>query len=785
MTGLYMLGVYLLSITSCFVIITLRMNYESKREKYKAIWGPVLLTLLFWCIHILTILSFGLPLSVNPITYFVSSLVMGGLMVWVVLHLAYSIFLTHVRFLMAVLAVSTYMFVSHYITSLFVYETFVDVKLLQLMMAFTLTLAYIYAGLRYLIELGRSESLKKIYIWKVLGSLLGGIVMAGIPYVTFLAIIETEDSFLGLRETSFIPYYIQIVFVFLLNLVPDLMREETVREQETRITDNQNNQQLLFDNHPEPVFVLSRDGIFEQVNEAFEQFTRRPKQQIIGNHFGDFMFGEVKRQFEQLFKSTIEGGAHHKELQIERQNTYKLDVMVTTIPVVVEGKTTGVYGIIKDVTEAKKVEATFQRYAYQDELTLLPNRRSFLNKLRNLEESTAPYAIMFIDMDSFKKLNDLFGHSFGDQIIQAFAGRIAKLLQGKHVFSRIAGDEFTVLIQEGLEEELLCQLAQDIIDSMKEPFYVAGKECYVTASIGIAMYPKHAGAASIVMKYADAAMYHAKKKGRNTFQIYNATIRENTEMQLTLENDLRRAISLGELTLHYQPKLHALSNEVIGLEALVRWKHPSLGMVPPGKFISIAEETGLIVALERWVMKEVCRQIIRFEQEGVVPPRIAFNLSTRHICQEDIVLFIQELLEQTWVNPNLLEIEITESLFMENTNQAIEKLQVLKDMGIRISMDDFGTGFSSLSYLKSLPLNCMKIDQSFVRDVTSDENSKAIVAMIISMANLLQFDVVAEGVETQEQLECLINLQCHQVQGYYFSKPLPIDEIQLFLQKAS
>jgi diguanylate cyclase (GGDEF)-like protein len=397
---------------------------------------------------------------------------------------------------------------------------------------------------------------------------------------------------------------------------------------------------------------------------------------------------------------------------------------------------------------------------------------------------------MFIDMDRFKVVNDSLGHSAGDRLLQDSAKRLAECLRESDTVARLGGDEFVVMIEnftapKDAAPKDAITVAQKILASLARPFFVGGQEFLMSASIGISTFPDDGKDAETLLKNADIAMYRAKDQGRNNYQFYSAEMNKHTFERLAMESSLRRAIERNEFLLHYQPKLDLRTGAIGGVEALIRWQHPDLGMVPPIQFIKLAEETGLIVEIGEWVLKTACEQNKQWRDQGIPPMRVAVNLSARQFAQKTLVSDVARTIAQSGLTPDCLELEITESLVMDNPESAAETLHKLKNMGISLSIDDFGTGFSSLAYLKRFPIDCIKIDRSFIKDIPTEADDMAITRGIIALGHSLRLKIIAEGVETKEQQDFLRSNGCDEMQGFLFSKPLPAEQVTALLKSHS
>jgi diguanylate cyclase (GGDEF)-like protein/PAS domain S-box-containing protein len=449
-----------------------------------------------------------------------------------------------------------------------------------------------------------------------------------------------------------------------------------------------------------------------------------------------------------------------------------------------------VLAIVRDITERKKAELQIHDLAFYDRLTGLPNRQMFSQELDTIIESTRwqqrQFSILFLDLDRFKRINDTLGHSTGDELLKAVTARLqSSLRMADHVvradqdswdnvrLARLGGDEFVVVVRDVGSENAAGSIASRIITSFAQPFNCEGHQFVITPSIGIAIYPQDGESNDELLMNADSAMYRAKAAGRNNYKFYTDTMKVKSLRRLDMENELRRAIDNDQFQLYYQPKVELSSSAIVGAEALLRWHHADRGWISPVDFIAIAEETGLILPLGKWVLQAACRQIAEWRHSQLNEIIVSVNVSSQQMYSDDLLAIVKSAVEDADVAPELLELEITESLMMQDIEATIEALNLLRDFGVGLSVDDFGTGYSSLSYLKRFPIDVLKIDRSFVRDLHCDSDDAAICAAILAMARQLDLKVVAEGVELEEQLDFLRQHNCEQFQGYLFSKPLP------------
>lgn len=465
-----------------------------------------------------------------------------------------------------------------------------------------------------------------------------------------------------------------------------------------------------------------------------------------------------------------------------------------------DGNAVGVYGTIQDVSESKRVEERIRNLAYFDGLTQLPNRHYFSENvskaLHHAKRHNRVLGVLSMDLDQFKRINDTLGHSVGDRLLQAVAGRLQEGIRAQDTLAlgepdatlglaRLGGDEFCILLTEISQFHDAARVARRIVESLSVAFVIDDNELFVTTSIGIALYPLDGDDAETLIKNADAAMYYAKSQGRNNYQFYGKTMNSRALEKLAMESQLRKAIERSEFELHFQPKLDLRTSRVSGAEALIRWRHPELGMVPPIDFIPLAEESGLIVPIGEWVLRAACEESMQWQSQGLPPVHVAVNISSPHFRHSGLLPMVARVLHETGLPPECVEVEVTESMLMDDMETTLATLHRLKDMGLRLAIDDFGTGYSSLAYLKRFPLDALKIDRSFVKDTPAAADDAAITSAIIAMAHSLKLEVVAEGVETEAQLEFLRARGCEYVQGYLISRPVPAPDFRALLSGAT
>jgi diguanylate cyclase (GGDEF)-like protein len=443
--------------------------------------------------------------------------------------------------------------------------------------------------------------------------------------------------------------------------------------------------------------------------------------------------------------------------------------------------------MILDITEKKKTDDTLNYLAYYDSLTGLPNRSLFVDRLEQAikiaDRNEQLAAVLFVDLDQFKNVNDSLGHDAGDSLLKDAAERLSNCMRASDTVARWGGDEFCLLLQNVDKIDSVNVVAEKIIDSFAKPFYIESKKLFITASVGIILYPLDNNDIKSLLKNADTAMYHAKEKGRNNYQFYNHEMSARLEQRLELEHELRHALERDEFMLLYQPQVDIQQNRIVGIEALIRWQHPDRGMVPPDQFIGIAEETGLIVPIGEWVLEQACKQMRLLQDSGLPAIHVSVNLSVRQLREASLVDKVSQVLEVSELESPMLDLEITESMLMSDMDRVKRTLRELSDLGVSISVDDFGTGHSSLAYLKQFPISTLKIDRSFICDIPHDKDDVAITIAIINLAKGLGISTVAEGVESRDQLDFLKQQKCNLMQGYYFSKPVTYEEIVALLQQ--
>ncbi len=534
----------------------------------------------------------------------------------------------------------------------------------------------------------------------------------------------------------------------------------------------------------EAMMVSDSDNRIVAVNPAFCQLTGFSAQEIIGSNPSMFSSGRITPSVHEAFWLALKNEGHWQGEMLDRRKDGSLYPIWLGVSVLrdAEGKVLNYIARFTDLGERNEARSQLAHLAYHDPLTHLPNRLAFESQLeqsiRSCERDARQVALMLIDLDQFKKVNDTLGHHIGDELLKSVARRLRDCVRASDIVARLGGDEFVVVLPDIESALMVASIAGKVQRSLADSsHYIGDHTLYATPSIGISLFPSDGRDGETLLRNADAAMYHAKSTGRNNYQFYAASMNEAAGERLLMENALRQAVSSitpdhSQFSLHFQPQISLADGKVVGLEALARWTHPELGDIPPCRFIPIAEETGLILPIGDWVLASALNELRRWDDAGLERCCIAVNLSGRQFRQHLLGERIEALLAAAGLTPERLELEITESVLMEDADAASAILGRLKRHGVRIAIDDFGTGYSSLAYLKSFPINKLKIDRSFVRDIASDPNDAAIVSAIISMAHSMGLGTIAEGVESEEQKSFLLSRGCSEIQGYLLGKPM-------------
>jgi diguanylate cyclase (GGDEF)-like protein/PAS domain S-box-containing protein len=663
-----------------------------------------------------------------------------------------------------------------------------DVELETLRAAVTASL------LIYLLYIGRKENVQTQSGWQQ--------IIVGFSLILFASVLDVTDNFSSLNEfvvigkteteaflEKFVGYLGGFVYLFIgfIKWLPLIIHQRKA-ENELRIA------AIAFEAQ-EGTIITDANNLILRVNKSFTEITGYTAEEVRGKNPRILQSGRQNVDFyAAMWKCIKSTGKWEGDIWNRRKNgeVYPEHLKISSV-IDLNGNVTNYVATLADVTMSKSAAEEIQHLAFYDPLTGLPNRRLLTDRLKQaLASSTRSGkqgAILFIDLDNFKTLNDTLGHSIGDLLLQHVAERLNSCIREDDSVARLGGDEFVVMLEDlsaqGIEAAAQAEtVANKILAALNQPYQLATHECHNSPSIGATLFSDHEQEVEELLKQADIAMYQAKKAGRNTLRFYDPQMQEIIYARATLEDELRLALADNQFRLYYQVQINH-NSQIIGAEALIRWQHPYRGLVSPLEFIPLAEESGLIHPVGQWLIDTACAQIKAWQQDALTRDlTLSINVSAKEFQRADFVDQVQSAVQSHQINPALLKLELTESMFLENIENIIEKLSDLKEIGVRFSLDDFGTGYSSLQYLKRLPLDQLKIDQSFVRDIAIDINDQAIVSTIIAMAHTLNLNVIAEGVESEEQKEFLLNSGCTHYQGYLFGKPAPIEQFEALLNQS-
>jgi diguanylate cyclase (GGDEF)-like protein/PAS domain S-box-containing protein len=590
--------------------------------------------------------------------------------------------------------------------------------------------------------------------------------------------------------------------------INNALQEKHLQKQNTfmqkQLAESERLHRYIVNTSPDIIYILDQDGHFTFINERIESLLGYSREEIIGKHYSFLVHHDDLEHAKYVFNERRIGPRASKNVELRlkcKDDDKARQFKNRTLPVELSStgiyddksaskkRYSGTYGVARDVTERKLAEETINFQAYHDLLTKLPNRallRDRLNMAINqAKRDNETLAVMFLDLDRFKNINDSLGHMIGDELLQQVSSRLQSCIRAGDTLARFGGDEFTLMLPKlhnGRSDA--SKLAEKITRTLKQPFYVDGHELYVSASIGIALYPQDGITIDSMIKHADVAMYHVKGQGKNGYQFYSDEMNVPYVKKLSLDTGIHNALKNNEFKLVYQPQINLRTGEIVGVETLLRWDHPQHGQISPAEFIPFAEESGLIVEIGHWVIKSACAEMSRWRLSRLPDIRLAINISARQLMEDSIAEFIIDTLKSFNLPGHLLELEITENAILDDMDSVIRKLKKLSSYDINIAIDDFGTGYSSLSYLHKLPIHTLKIDRTFLKESRINKEDNTIINTIVAMAKGLKLNVIAEGVESQAQLDYLREIECSEAQGFLFGKPLPPDVIaQLLIQE--
>lgn len=549
----------------------------------------------------------------------------------------------------------------------------------------------------------------------------------------------------------------------------------------------------LVDSSPDIIYTLDQEGRFTFVNDRVKQLLGYGSQELVGRHYSVLVHDDDIERARYVFNERRVGerASRNVELRLkslsgeDQERTFDNTLMTISFnsmgmyslgKEIVNRKFFGTYGVARDITDRKRAEELISYQAYHDILTDLPNRILFKDRLGlaviQARRNRAELAVMFVDLDRFKLVNDTLGHVKGDELLQHVSGRLKNCLRRGDTLARIGGDEFTAVLPELRDRQDAEIIAEKFLESLRQPFFLDGKEVYISASIGIAVYPSDGDSIDELLRHADIAMYYVKSQGKNAHAFYESSMLDASYQKVALEQSLRRALEQNELEMYYQPQVDVLTGEIVGAEGLMRWNHPERGLLTAGEFLPFAEENGLMVPISDWMLGALCRDLLQWNAVGGESVRLSLNISPHYLDHGDFFDKIRDALSRFNISPSQIEVEITENVCIRNPQYAIEQLNRLCQLGVSIAIDDFGTGYSSLSYLHRFPVHTIKIDQSFVKEIQRENGHFPVVMAIISIAHGLGLNLVAEGVETKTQAQYLEQSGCKIMQGYFYYQPL-------------
>lgn len=772
---------FTLAIISFFVGFDIFNRLATQKGRQKIVWllyGTFAVGIGIWTSHFIGMMAF-MHFHTFDIPFVFSSLVLAMVLTFMSLSISTKAKTTKKRIVLASVSIT----VSFLLLNFFGMEAINGhLKYNRLAMTASLLLALLapFLIIKMVVKLRSFSSISDFRV-KLYSGVLFGLSLMFMHYISMLGMAirpRFEDTLL-LDNNHYLSVGLIVGSFFILSIfIVSSIIDRKLSTQSLKLSQTEQDYRSLFEHNPDIVVRFDKNGIVLSVNKALERITGYKIEEWINQHYQRIVMEEYYEKTNEQFLLATKGLATDCESVLIHNNGNKIHIYVTNIPIIINSEIVGVYCIVKDITDKKKAELTIQHLAFHDYLTGLPNRSNLehtLSKLLNKAIDTKQtLAILFIDLDRFKLINDTHGHSLGDILLKEVAVLLKESVLQEDIVFRQGGDEF-IIILENADRDVASTIALNILEALSTPIKIHHNDIFTTPSIGISLFPEDGETAETLVKNADFAMYQAKLAGKNTYHFYSTDESKNGMNPLELEMNLHKAIKQDEFMLYYQPKVNLKTGRIVGAEALIRWNHPKLGMVSPADFIPIAEETGLIIPIGEWALYTACLQNKKWHEQGFMNIVISVNLSVRQFLQINIVETIEKVLQATELEAQFLELEITESMTAD-IERAITTLQALKKLGVRISIDDFGTGFSSLNYLKRFPVDTLKIDQSFVSELHTNPYDETIVKTIISMAHNLNLNVVAEGIETKEQLIFLQEHLCEEGQGYFFSKPITEEE---------
>ncbi len=786
----------MIAIIASFAALDLGVRINKSKGFSRYLWlsgGAFAMGLGIWSMHFIAMLAFHLHIPVTyNLTLVIASIIPAIFSSGLALFIVSRSFMRKSQVLIGAFFIATGIVSMHY-TGMEAMVMNAKIEYNPFLLALSAIIAYVVSLVALLLLFLANQNYDSPGFWwrKSSSALIMGIAIAGMHYTgmsaaTFKHDHRQSNMHTSLMDNTFLAYSIGIGILIILGLV--FIGTFIKKRFESQSLESERKFRSVIESANDAIILADSKGIIISWNKGAQLIFGYQEKDVLGKNLQIIIpekFREAHHKGMKRFNSTGKPHVIGKTVELFglRKDGSEFPIELSLAAWLEDGETY-FSSIIRDITERKKAEEKINQMVYRDPLTGLPNRHLLNDRLTlaldQASENKQTIGIMFIDLDRFKYINDTLGHAIGDRLLIEVSKRVQSCMGKADTLSRQGGDEFVVLLPNTTSDEIT-KKAHQIIDLFTQSFMLE-PEMFVTPSIGISLYPTDGKDIETLIKNADTAMYRAKEQGRNNFQYYTPDMNEVVSQKMKLEIALRKALERNEFKVYYQPQVDVTTGKTIGAEALIRWQHPEWGNIPPLEFIPLAEEIGLIIPIGEWVLYEACRQNKLWQNAGYPPLRIAVNISSRQFQQTNLVEIVSDILKETALEPQYLELELTESI-IQDSKYAISTMEKLKAMGIHLSIDDFGTGYSSLSYLKLLPIQTLKIDQSFTRKIFEDSKDAALVHTIINMAHNLDLKVIAEGVETQEQLHFLQQRQCNEAQGYFFSRPISAEKLTSILNE--
>lgn len=770
-----------------------RLKYSSNIYRFRWITvGAIILGFGIWTMHFICMLAFHISTEASyHVGLVILSIILPIITSGIAFHLVSKPFVNRPTLLTGAFLISIGIISMNYFGMVAIQtSTGITYDLPLWMVSSLIAFVVSFAGLYLLYHL---PDVPRFHKSRILSSIFIGLAASSMNFVAMLAIqpshshpiTDISDPFS--MESGFLVSGIGAGMLLILLLT--LATVKTDKRMEMQLEEHEMKFQSIVETAKDAIIVVDSKGIIVQCNQGAQQLFNYCKKEIIGSNIDTIIpvrFMEAHIKDMEQYKKTNIPHVIGKTLELTGYRKDGCEFLMELSLGTWETEHGAFYScIIRDITERRASEEKINNLVYMDSLTGLPNRRLFNDRIDSLvrqsDEQEFTFSLFYMDLDNFKMVNDRFGHTFGDFFLKRVTERLEQHISKKETLSRLGGDDF-VLLLPNTGYNKAAKRAQDLINALNEPFHFEHEEIFTSASIGISLFPTDGRDSEVLIKGADIAMYRAKEKGKNSFQFFTHDMNESISRKSKLATGLHKGLERGEFTIQYQPQISLETEDLTGVEALLRWKHPEWGIISPSEFIPIAEETGSITKIGEFVLTEACRQNKAWQDAGLPPFRVAVNISARQFAQKDLMKIVENVLKETGLAPHYLELELTETI-IQNSESAIATMRELATLDVHLSIDDFGTGYSSLSYLKLFPIASLKIDQHFTRNIETDLKDAALVKTIIRMAHDLGLNVIAEGVETKEQLEFLKEQGCNQAQGYYFNRPLPPHEIEEIYHK--